>query len=154
MRLLAICFVGLVLTAARYAALPIGRALRSALIFAPPSWLTKTPPQRIAIILFLLIGVSLMWMELGPLLMAADYSPFLWIADMSVYLDAFVTITLVATALRVKYVGQLASVVLQKAGNMRPLHRHSRARSSGSRRLKLPPPANDDAPVFANCRAA
>jgi hypothetical protein len=154
MRLLAICFVGLVFMAVRYADLPIGRALHRALIVAPASWLTKTPPQRIAIILFLLVGASLAWMELGPLLMAADYSPFLWIADMSVYLDALVTITVVATALRVKYVGQVATVLLRKAGITRPLHRRSRARSSNSRRMKLPPPTNDDAPAFAAYLAA
>jgi len=147
-------FVGLVFTAVRYADLPIGRALYSALVVVPASWLTRTPPQRIAIILFLLLGASLAWTELGPLLMAADYSPILWIADMSIYLDVLLTVTVVTTAWRVRSVGQLASALLGRAFGMRLVRGRARARSFKSRRLRLPPPVDEDAPVFALCMAA
>lgn len=153
LKLMAI-FVGLVFTAVRYGELPIGRALYSVLVVAPAAWLARTPPQRMAIILFLLIGVSLCWIELGPLLMAADYSPILWFADMSVYLDVLLTVTVAAAALRVRSVGQLASALLRRAFSMRSARRGARARSSKSRRLRLPPSADEDAQVFAVCMAA
>lgn len=147
-------FVGLMFTAVRYADLPIGRVLYSALVIAPASWLTRTSSQRIAIILFLVLGASIAWVELGPLLMAADYSPVLWVADMSVYLEALLTVTVVATALRVQSVGQPASALLRRALGMVFARRRARARSSKSRRLRLPPPVDEDAPVFAVWMAA
>ena len=143
---LTIIFVGLVFMAVRYADLPIGRALHSALIAAPASWLMRTPPLRIAILLILLLGVFLAWVELAPLLMAADYAPVLWLADMSVYLDALLTVTVAATALRVRSIVRLMPVLLRSVGARLP--RRRRARSSSSRRLKQPPPA-EDAPGFA-----
>jgi hypothetical protein len=144
-----IIFVGLLFIAVRHADLPIGRVLHSAFIAMPASWLTRTPPQRIAIVLMLLIGAFLAWEELGPMLMAADYSPILWIADMSIYLDAILTVTVVATVLQVKSVGRLTSALVRA-----PFVRaRARARSSNFRQAKRPS-TDEDAPNFAICVAA
>ncbi len=142
-------FVGLLFVAVRYVDLPIGRVLHSALVAMPASWLTRTPPQRIAIILVLVICAFLAWEELGPMLMAADYSPILWIADMSIYIDAILTVMVVATAFQVKSVARLAAALV-RAPFIRP---RARARSCSLRRAKRPS-TDEDAPSFAICMAA
>jgi len=141
-------FVGLVFAAVRYSDLPIGRTLYAALIVAPAAWLSKTSPQQIAIISILLFAAIFAWAELGPILMAADYSPILWLADMSLYLDVVLTVTLAATALRIKSIGRLAAVQLYDVLGARVTRPRPRARSSRTRRQKAPPPT-EDAPGFA-----
>ncbi|WP_329656230.1 hypothetical protein [Phenylobacterium sp.] len=142
-------FAGLVFTAVRYVDLPVGQALHAALIAAPASWLARTRPHRIAIILVLLIGAALVWMEIGPLLMAADVAPVLWFADLSLYLDALLMVAVAFAAVQVRSIGRLASGVLRGTLGARFVRQRARARSSSPRRPKRPPPANDDAPGFA-----
>lgn len=154
MRLLMMIFAGLLFTAGRYRNLPVGRALHATLIAAPALWLTKTSPQRVVILLVLLIGVALVWTEVGPLLMTADLAPVLWFADLSLYLDALLLVAVAFAAVRVRYIGQLASGLARRALGMCSVRQRARTRSSGPRRPKRLPPANDDAPGFAIHMAA
>jgi hypothetical protein len=151
---LMMAFAGLVFTAERYAELPVGRALHDALIAGPADWLTRTPPRRILIILALLIGVALVWMELAPMLMAFDIAPVLWFADMTLYLDALVMVAVAFAAVQVRSIGRLLAGALRRAGGVGAARQPARARSSRPRRPKQPPPANDDAPGFAMRLAA
>ena len=142
-------FAGLVFSAARYADLPVGRALHAVLIAGPAAWLTRTPLRRIVIILVLLIGAALVWTEIAPLLIAADFAPVLWFADMSLYLDALLMVAVASAAVQVRSIGRLLSGSLLRASGVRPTRRPARRRSSKRRRPKRSPPANDDAPGFA-----
>jgi hypothetical protein len=147
-------FAGLVFTAVRHRDLPVGRALHDVLIAGPADWLMRTPPRRLFIILVLLIGASLVWMEIAPLLVAADLAPVLWFADMSLYLDALLMVGVALAAVQVKSVGRLLSGSLRRVGGVRPFWQRARSRASAPRRPKRLPPANDDAPGLATRWAA
>ena len=144
-----IVILGALITAARYPDLPISRLFHSALIAAPAAWLTRTPPQRIAILLILAIGMIMAWEELVPLLIAADYSPLLWLADMSIYLDVLLAVTVAATAIRVRTLARLTTVVLPRVRTSHFSFRGARERSHKTRRMRRPQPADEDAPGFA-----
>jgi len=154
MLLLTSIYVGLVLTAVQFADLPIGRALHSALIARPASWLTRTPPQQLAIILVLLLCVSLAWSEVWPILVAADYAPLLWIADMSLYLDVLLMVATATAVVRTKSIVYQMSGLLQGALAAHSARRRARARSSRPRHPKRPPPSDEHAQVLAIGMAA
>ena len=140
---------GLLFTAVRYRDLPVGRALRDALIVIPASWLLTAFPRRIAILIVLIAGAALVWMEVGPLLLAADFAPLLWFADMSLYLDALVTVAIAVAAVQFAAVGRSSLAVLRRTLGKRFLRRQHRSRISRLRRPKRAAPANEDEPGFA-----
>jgi hypothetical protein len=154
MLLLMTVFAGLVFAAVRYGDLPVGRALHAVLIVGPAAWLLKTPPRRIAIILLLLIGAGLVWVELGPMLLALDFSPVLWFADMSLYLDALLLAATAVAVVQVRTVGRLIAGGVRRMVSARTARPRARARSSLRRQRRQPPPANDDAPAYPVRRAA
>jgi hypothetical protein len=141
-------FLGLVFVARRYSQLPIGRALHAALIEAPASWLSGTPPMRIAILFVLVAGATLALAELIPLLVASDYALIPWLVDMSVYLDAIGMAWVAATAIRLTSACYGISGLLQRALRGNSTRPRARPRSYRRRRPKGPPPAKEDAPGF------
>jgi hypothetical protein len=148
-------YLGLIFTAVWFSNLPVGQALHSVLIAGPASWLMRTPLQRIAIILLLLVCVSLAWSEIGPLLVAADYAPLLWIADMSLYLEVLLVVATATAVLRAKSVVHQISSLLPSALGAHSARRRPRARSSRPRRHpKQSPPSDEHAHVLAVWMAA
>jgi hypothetical protein len=151
---LIVVFTALVFAATRYSDLPVGRALHAMLIAGPTAWLMKTPSRRIVIILVLLIGVALAWIEIAPLLMATDLAPVLWFADLTLYLDALLLVAVAFASAQIRSIGRLFSGGLRRARGVLPVRPRARARSSAPRRPKRPPPANDDAPCASILIAA
>lgn len=142
-------FAALVFTAVCYRELPIGRALHDMLIARPADWLMRTPPRRILIILVLLIGMALAWIELAPLLATLDYAPVLWFADMSLYLDVLLMAGVALAAVRVRSVSRFLVGRLRATQGVRIVRRRTRERASRPNRPRRSPPANDGDPGFA-----
>ena len=145
-------FAGLVATATRNRDLPVGRALHKSLIERPAAWLTTARLRRIIIMLVLVFAVVLVWAEIAPVLAAFEFSPLLWFADMALYLDALLLAAVAIAAVQARAVGKFLLAKLR--GGISRRARRPRARSSGQRRAKRPPPANDDAPGWAAPLAA
>jgi hypothetical protein len=140
-------FASLVFTAVRFRELPIGRALHDLLIVRTAEWLARTPPRQIFIILLLVIGASLAWVELAPLLTAADYAPALWFADMSLYLDAVLMTAIALAVVQVRSAARIMIDCLRKVNRGRMAR--PRAREATTSRQTGLPSANDDDPGFA-----
>jgi hypothetical protein len=136
-------FAGLVVAAARYAELPVGRALQAWLIKTPAAWLTPARLRRLVIALVLLMFAALVWSEIAPVLASIEFSPVLWFTDMTLYLDAVLMVTVAFAVVQARSAARF--IVAKLRGGLRPVRR-ARTRASSPRRPKRPPPANDDAP--------
>jgi hypothetical protein len=139
-------FAALVFAAARYADLPVGRALNELLIQGPAAWLTARRLRRIVIGLVIVVAAAMVWAEIAPVMASIEFSPVLWFADMTLYLDAVLMVVVAFAAVQARSAARFIAAKLR--GGLRPVRR-PRARSSSPRRAKRPPPANDDAPGFA-----
>ena len=142
MVLLMMVFAGLVVVAKRYSNLPVGRALHAWLVERPAAWLTAPRLRRILIATVLLVAAALVWAEIAPVMAAFEYSPLMWFADLTLYADAVLMVAVGFAAVQARSAGRY---IVAKLRGGRPARR-PRARSSSPRRVKRPPPANDDAP--------
>jgi hypothetical protein len=124
------------------------------LIARTADWLARTPPRRILIMLVLLIGVAIVFVELAPLLASADIAPALWFADMSLYLDAMLMAGVALAAVRARSISRFLVGRLRAAKGVRIVRRRTRERASIPGRPRRSPPANDDDPGFAILLAA